>query len=74
MRYLLDRAAFPRAPVLRGNDVAGSALSKFLDELVVRVDNKGRVESVERVSLHDTVPVEEGDRDRRRDESEAKKE
>jgi hypothetical protein len=43
IRYLLDRAAFPRAPVLRRNDAAISALTEFLDELVLGVDNKIRV-------------------------------
>ena len=43
IRYLLDRAAFPRTPVLRGNDAAISALTEFLDELVLRVDKKSRV-------------------------------
>jgi hypothetical protein len=58
VRYLLDRAAFARAPVLRGHDAAISALSEFLDELVLRVDDKGRVQSGEAVPLHDAV---EGD-------------
>jgi hypothetical protein len=43
VRYLLDRAAVPCAPVLRGNDAAISALAEFLDELVLRVDDKRRV-------------------------------
>ena len=43
IRYLLDRATVPRAPVLRGNDAAISALTEFLDELVLRVDDKRRV-------------------------------
>jgi len=62
VRYFLDRAPFPRAPVLSGYDAAVSALSEFLDELVLRVDNKGRVQSGETVSLHGTVLVE-GDKD-----------
>ncbi len=64
IRYLLDSATFSRAPVLRGNDAAISALSKFLDELVLGVDNKSRVQSVETVSLHATATVSvEGDED-----------
>ncbi len=55
IRYLLDRAAFPRAPVLRSYDAAISALTEFLDELVFRVDDKSRVQSAECVSLHDTA-------------------
>ena len=69
IRYLLDRAAVPRAPVLRGNDAAISALAKFLDELVLRVDKKGRVQSIKTVSLHDgddTVTVRGGRKRRRR--------
>ena len=62
VRYLLDRAPFPRAPVLSGYDAAVSALPELLDELVLRVDNKGRVQSGETVSLHGTVRVE-GDKD-----------
>ena len=53
VRYLLDRATFPRAPVFGGNDAAISALTEFLDELVLGIDNKHRVESIETVSLHD---------------------
>jgi hypothetical protein len=39
--------------VFRRNDAAISALTEFLDELVLRVDNKSRVQSIETVSLHD---------------------
>lgn len=53
IRYLLDRATFPRAPVLGSNDAAISALAEFLDELVLRVDDKSRVQSIEAVPLHD---------------------
>lgn len=48
--------------MLSGYDAAVSALSEFLDELVLRVDDEGRVQSGETVSLHGTVRVE-GDRD-----------
>jgi hypothetical protein len=52
IRYLLDRAAVASAPVLRGDDAAISALAELLDELVLRVDDEGRVECGEAVPLH----------------------
>lgn len=50
---LLDRAPFARTSVLGGDDAAISALSEFLHELVLRIDDERRVESGETVSLHD---------------------
>lgn len=45
--------------MLRSNDAAISALAEFLDELVLRVDNKIRVQSIKTDSLHanDTAAV-----------------
>lgn len=37
----------------RGNDAAIGTLTEFLDELVLGVDDEGRVERAETVSLHD---------------------
>ena len=43
IRYLLNRTPVPRAPVLGSNDAAISALTEFLDELVLGIDDKSRV-------------------------------
>jgi len=51
IRYLLDRAAVASASVLRGDDAAVSALAELLDELVLPVDDEGRVECGEAVPL-----------------------
>ena len=49
---LLDRAAFTRPAVFGGDNAAIGTLAKLLDEEVLGVDDKGGVDSGERVSLH----------------------
>ena len=49
---LLDRAALAGAAVSGSDDASVRALTEFLDELVLRIDDEGRVECGELVSLH----------------------
>lgn len=58
VRDLFDRTTLACAPVLGGYDAAVGALAELLDELVLRVDYEGRVESGEGVPLHGLCPVE----------------
>ena len=48
----LNGTTLPRATVLRGNDASVCALAELLDELVLGVDDEGRVEGGEGVPLH----------------------
>ena len=50
---LLNGAGLASPPVLRGDDAAVSALTEFLYELVVGIDDEGRVERGEGTALHD---------------------
>jgi hypothetical protein len=43
VRNFLDRASFARATMSCGHDTTISALTKFFDELVLRVYHEGRV-------------------------------
>jgi len=49
---LLDRAALTRPAVFGSNDAAIGALAKLLDEEILGVDDEGRVDSCEGVTLH----------------------
>ena len=62
----LNRTTLPRATVLRGNDASVCALAELLDELVLGVDDEGRVEGAEGVPLHDLRAKEMGEEGRGR--------
>lgn len=50
--YFLDRAALTRSAMSSCDDATVCTLTKFLDVLILRVDDKGRVEGGERVSFY----------------------
>jgi len=47
-----DRTPFARSPVSGGNNAAIGTLTELLDELVLGVDDKGRVKRAKAMSLH----------------------
>lgn len=48
-----DRTPLARSPVSRSNDATIGALTELLDELILGIDDEGRVERVETMSrLH----------------------
>ena len=67
----LNRTTLPRATVLRGNDASVCALAELLDELVLGVDDEGRVEGGEGVSLHGVRAKEMGEDGEREEREEA---
>lgn len=50
---LFNGTALAGPPVLCADDATISSLTEFLDELVLRVDDERRVQSLKRVALHD---------------------
>ena len=52
VRDLLYGTSFSRATMFSSHDATIGTLTQFFDELVLGIDNEGRVQSGEGVSLH----------------------